>query len=830
MTTKDSETAECNKELENQIGSDNRIEQNLINKFTNAVAIANKDMSAESKPGDVCGGQALWANLVSPAKSKWTVIETTTRKAQKAYKMEDKFREGPFSLHNLAATGKNYKSMGLKETLLAEGWKSLFTDIFENTTDLSGTEKGELLCMFGLRLAKTPPKDIFDGADWVQGNDKTVGLQSNMITEAWTGAYLYFGAPWKRTATFADYLSDSKKPAKESTEKHGPTFDINQDMEIISSDEEDQQTPTTTMKDNCSNEPKGKSIGFARQMFIKKEKSKIDTTHTVKKKKWNEPRKFKTFLKIKTSTLKKPDRMDQETEFLEIMQDTLTKLWTIDPKLVVYPWKDENEGGKPIQAGKAFPSNRDAFAEFTERVFLKRGMNVWIRLHVGHNKSLAILQEDKMIDHFRQKDMLAYKDNLQVKTTTKAGWLLGSHPTVLNPRDLEEALSMLPEMTGIPVEIRIDWVSIDKGDKLGLKAAYVLCEWENALLCRRTLNKIYGKTVDGYPLGRNMRFVPNTTDQRFITTQSTRKKVEASVRKQRLFVANVSSSVSYIISDLDYYEAHTGKTLRQALMQMRSKAFPSRNLFLAVDTSWNTKFVSFLFKKDLAGEVNSMLPALPLVLQAKLGSDVWNWFNDDARKNTDGYWWDPKRGVRAQGDDELDSWGDSMDSEDGNDDTGYWSTASTASGLSRASTKSKLEIEPFTLEKSSGKNEYDETDGDDKSIGDYSTVTTKGKVPSPDSTTTESSHSNLKSALRNTNSSIDTSTTSPVSTLSPADSLSAQDAVLQRMREDPVYARAMMAQFSLSPPAESATASGLSKPNTPTIKSKSPPRIEGEEE
>ncbi len=139
-----------------------------------------------------------------------------------------------------------------------------------------------------------------------------------------------------------------------------------------------------------------------------------------------------------------------------------------------------------------------------------------------------------------------------------------------------------------------------------------------------------------------------------------------------------------------------------------------------------------------------------------------------------------------------------------------------------------MEFEPFNLEKTSGKNEYDETDGDDKSIGDYSTVTTKGKMPSPDSTT-DSSPSKLKSALRST-SSIDTSTTSPVSTLSPADSLSAQDAVLQRMREDPVYAKSIMAQFSFSPPAEPATASGLSEPGTPMNTSKSPPRVEGDGE
>jgi hypothetical protein len=114
------------------------------------------------------------------------------------------------------------------------------------------------------------------------------------------------------------------------------------------------------------------------------------------------------------------------------------------------------EGSKPIQNGKAFPSNRDAFAYFTEKVFLKRGENVWIRLHVGHNKQIAALKDDCMLDHFRQKYMLVYKDNLQVKTTAKAGWLLKSHPTVLNARDLKDSLALLPKMSGLPVEIRME--------------------------------------------------------------------------------------------------------------------------------------------------------------------------------------------------------------------------------------------------------------------------------------------------------------------------------------------------------------------------------------
>jgi hypothetical protein len=47
---------------------------------------------------------------------------------------------------------------------------------------------------------------------------------------------------------------------------------------------------TTSLKDNRTKEPKSKTIGFEHQLFIKKEKSKTDTTQTVKKKKWNESR------------------------------------------------------------------------------------------------------------------------------------------------------------------------------------------------------------------------------------------------------------------------------------------------------------------------------------------------------------------------------------------------------------------------------------------------------------------------------------------------------------------------------------------------------------
>jgi hypothetical protein len=100
------------------------------------------------------------------------------------------------------------------------------------------------------------------------------------------------------------------------------------------------------------------------------------------------------------------------------------------------------------------------FADLTENIFLKRG--VWVWLHVGHNKQITALKDDRMVDNFQQKYLPVYKDNLQVKTTARAGWLLRSHTMVPNPQDLEDASALLPEMFGLPAEIQIEWISFNK--------------------------------------------------------------------------------------------------------------------------------------------------------------------------------------------------------------------------------------------------------------------------------------------------------------------------------------------------------------------------------
>ena len=255
--------------------------------------------TAEAKHGDVCGGRLLWSNLVAPSNSKWLNIDKQIRDSLAPYNMFDKFKEGD-GLHDLASLGKNSRRVtGKGQVLTAEGWRLLFQELYQESSDLAKSPKGGKLRIFGLRLAMTSPKIIFEGADWVKQEGKTLGLQSGLLTEAWTGAYIYFGAYWKQEDSFQDYLAPpGKTKAKPSLKPHS-FFDAGQAMKdtqekaahnvsedpIELSDDDDMEEPTAkpadkesppTAKGPATPATPGKKFALARQLYIRKERNQID--------------------------------------------------------------------------------------------------------------------------------------------------------------------------------------------------------------------------------------------------------------------------------------------------------------------------------------------------------------------------------------------------------------------------------------------------------------------------------------------------------------------------------------------------------------------------
>ena len=242
--------------------------------------------------------------------------------------------------------------------------------------------------------------------------------------------------------------------------------------------------------------------------------------------------------------------------------------------------------------------------------------------------------------------MLFYKEKLQVQSTARLGWFLGSHPFALNTKDLEEAIEQTQDMLGINIEVKSDWICIEKGVKTKAKAAHIYSSWKDAVKARLALNNLYGKNAKEFPLGRNMRFVPNNLDDKFIVTTSTLVRVKKSVQKQIKFLKMTNTTLSDSIRNLDYYDTTLGYSLRELVMGLRSRKNPTKNLFLGVEDHYTGNNVVFLYKNEFSAEAKQMAAGLHLALEAKLGHRIWQWFDKEAAQaNTSQFKWCNTRGI-----------------------------------------------------------------------------------------------------------------------------------------------------------------------------------------
>jgi hypothetical protein len=364
-------------------------------------------------------------------------------------------------------------------------------------------------------------------------------------------------------------------------------------------------------------------------------------------------KKHGTFMKFKTARITADGQYEEEKEYIAMLHELLKKLWQIDSDVILHQWNDMN--AIPLKKTSTLPTNKNAAATYINGTFLQQGQCAWVRILMGHNKNAESFSDPTVKDWFRDKDMDFYKEKLQAKVTCKAGWLLGSNGSCLNPRDLETALEMVPKLQGIPIEIRMEAIRLIKGKQTGVKAAHVLTPWDKALKCRIALNMIYSKrSKNGYPLSKDMRFIPNIMDTRFITTYKTKMQVKKSISKQQFFLdKKTQSATSYTIIGLDYVEPFIGSSLRKILMGLRSNSDPDKNLFMNVDERMFTSTVTFLFHEESTQEAMTAIPALPVILEAKLGPRIWNWFSNETKALSTGYYWNEKSGLMSTEDNRM---------------------------------------------------------------------------------------------------------------------------------------------------------------------------------
>jgi hypothetical protein len=393
-------------------------------------------------------------------------------------------------------------------------------------------------------------------------------------------------------------------------------------------------------------------------------------------------RKFSTFFKVRLPKMQSKDLGELESEVVASFQTLAGLLWGIDPQLLIYPWVNST-ANRPLKKGGQTPKHRDGLKIYADNVYLEQYKSPWLKLRVGHTTDEESFDGEEFRAALMRSDMNFYKEKLQTKFTCRTGWLLGTHNMAFNARNLEAAIEQLPEFKEIPIEVRMEPIRTKRGsakkpasrakdDKAAafIWAAHVWTSWEKSAVCRKALSDLYSsRNKEGFPLGIQARFVPYTLDSRFITTPKTAQNVERMKSKQKRFNDRTSTARNFTIIGLDYECPDLGVTLREVLMGLRSSSQPERNLFVAVDQMTNYSSVVMAFHEDLEQEATTVIPALPIILEAKLGPSAWTWFNEEAKEYSAGYRWDKTVGLVSIEDERTDEilaeWSSEEELEDG---------------------------------------------------------------------------------------------------------------------------------------------------------------------
>jgi hypothetical protein len=522
-------------------------------------------------------------------------------------------------------------------------------------------EKAVMTCKMAMRFALSDPIEIFPQSYWM-------GKSLNFIhfsTGAWAAAYLKFGAPWKDRKKWTDKQFPPEYICTDEMTPRNTKIPI-QNIHVSF------KQSTTLTKEKTLTTPNSKNTKTTSNMYPTAPLTNPYKTNITKNMKDNS-RKYKTFIKLKLAKINNDNITDQEEEASTCLKNIMDKIWSIDPSVLIIPWREDSID-KPLSSKKEFPRSRDQMTKFVDRMWIEKSKNAYCRMLLTHNNEREAIFNDDALQRWIYESQLSLNiERIQSRKTGRAGHLMGYHATVANTINLASAIESQPEMQGISVEIRSEFITIDN-KRLKHKILQVYVAWHCMAKARRTLIKLYSSAAKGsYPLGVQARFIPNISDTRFIRTHSCSLAHTNSLKKHIHFMQSTKTHSSYNIIQLDYKIEKLGVTLRQAIMHILSTV-TKWNLFVAVDTSYSGECVNFAFRSELEEEALNMISALPLFLQGTFKSpSVWTWFTHEAHEEAKYFKWDPEKGVVPNSEElttntQLEDWEelDDLDEDDDN--------------------------------------------------------------------------------------------------------------------------------------------------------------------
>jgi len=239
--------------------------------------------------------------------------------------------------------------------------------------------------------------------------------------------------------------------------------------------------------------------------------------------------------------------------------------------------------------------------------------------------------------------------------------MLGGIPETANLNDMKEACKNHPLLKDFQIKARSQVIRLfsskqDTPVHLQVKAIHIFHDDKLTAKGQKVFNLVFGSRNDsGNPQQQIMRFVPNIADNRFPTTQGRVKDVVKMMGKQKKNMKDAKTIYTDTICGLHYSVPQIGYTLCQILMSMRSAHDPYTQLFMAVNKrTYGSYAVAFTVQKDCMVEATSLIPLLNIVMEAKFGARIWEWFTNMAKDASQGYEYNAETGRLKNMDEEYD--------------------------------------------------------------------------------------------------------------------------------------------------------------------------------
>ena len=351
-------------------------------------------------------------------------------------------------------------------------------------------------------------------------------------------------------------------------------------------------------------------------------------------------REHKTFFTVKLYSKVgiDPVKVLQQTlrDWLKIMQSCVNSIILYEPR---------QEGDMVLDCPDQITANLQFIRKFFNGVRPRTGAgNIWFTALIGHDEPVHELLENTTW-WFQENRSNIYQKKLQVLDTNKELWLLFLHGK-MDLTALKEAIDQLIKtkkwdfvpfaLTYTNIRDGKNFKSKSSNDK-AVKAVHVEVATCDAERIKLLFSKIYGSTVNSFPLQMRMRYVLSVKPN---TNSKTKAQILKLRNKQDWFLGSITHAQSWDIQTLDDVTTPNTKSLRTFLMHIKTMDKAS-TLYLGINEDYRSDGHFFTFPSTLETEARDMISHFGSYIAHEHKTDALIYLRPEAAKRAETSTWDP---------------------------------------------------------------------------------------------------------------------------------------------------------------------------------------------